>query len=141
MRRAPRVYSEIKSDNALVHLDLKLSDNHLFVIDESASGKSFVASLLRQLKVDFDKITVFDYTNINDDILQIIKSSRGRLFVIDNANIILGEETRRHIAFDFDNQYLIFGSDASNLMLTPNNFAGLNFDKNTKTFTFCNWEN
>lgn len=46
-----------------------------------------------------------------------IKRSKGKLFVIDNADILLDDAMRQYIAMDPLNQYVIIGRNPTGLML------------------------
>lgn len=45
------------------------------------------------------------------------KNSKDKLFVIDNADILLDDKMRHYIAFDAQNQYVIIGRNPTGLML------------------------
>ena len=55
----------------------------------------------------------------------IIKSSTGKLIVIDNADILLNNNTRKYIALDDKNQYLIIGRNPHNLFAAKENLFEL----------------
>ena len=42
---------------------------------------------------------------------------KDKLFVIDNADILLDDKMRQYIAFDAQNQYVIIGRNPTGLML------------------------
>lgn len=46
-----------------------------------------------------------------------IKNLKDKLFVIDNADILLDDKMRQYIAFDAQNQYVIIGRNPTGLML------------------------
>ena len=51
--------------------------------------------------------------------------TKDRLIVIDNADILLDDETRKYISIDGDNQYLIIGRNPKNLFTTKDNLFEL----------------
>lgn len=59
-----------------------------------------------------------NYLDYQRDILEILKQTRGKLIVIDNADILLNDETRKYISLDGQNQYLIIGRNPKNLFVT-----------------------
>ena len=59
-----------------------------------------------------------NYIDINKDCKEIIMNAKGKLFVIDNADILLDDGVRRHIATDTDNQYIIIGRNPTGLLLS-----------------------
>lgn len=68
-------------------------------------------------------------TNIIEDKL---KSIRGAIIVIDNADVVLDKKAREYIMFDAKNTYIIFGRNISGLWVTENNIASLVRDKQKK---------
>lgn len=71
-----------------------------------------------------------NYTDIKSDIRNVLKSSEGKLIVIDNADILLDQDIRKYIAFDAKNQYLIIGRDVRDFLATEENLFVL--DSTTK---------
>jgi len=53
------------------------------------------------------------------------------LVIIDNADILLDDEMRKHIAFDTDNQYIILGRNPEYLYVTKANCKELVVEKDT----------
>lgn len=66
-----------------------------------------------------------NYLDYQRDILEILKQTRGKLIVIDNADILLNDETRKYISLDGQNQYLIIGRNPKNLFATKENLFEL----------------
>ena len=60
----------------------------------------------------------YDYQK---DIKEIISQTEGKLVVIDNADILLNDDTRKYISVDDRNQYLIIGRNPKNLFATKEN--------------------
>lgn len=121
MIRKPVVTSKIDAVYCGRHILLEFTDNMTVVGGNSGVGKTRLWELLHDLVLDFSYLSMLSWRNKNDDILKLLKSSSGKLFVIDNADVILGTEERRYIAFDGSNQYLLFGRNPENLMLTYSN--------------------
>ena len=57
--------------------------------------------------------------------MEIISQVERKLIVIDNADILLDDDTRRHISLDGKNQYLIIGRNPGNLFATKENLFEL----------------
>lgn len=55
----------------------------------------------------------------------MISGVKGKLIVIDNADILLNDETRKYISLDAQNQYLIIGRNPKNLFATKENLFEL----------------
>jgi hypothetical protein len=51
--------------------------------------------------------------------------TKGKLIVIDNADILLNDEIRKYISLDGNNQYLIIGRNPKNLFATKENLFEL----------------
>lgn len=65
------------------------------------------------------------YLDYQRDIGEMIRSSRGKLIVIDNADVLLDDSIRKYIALDDKNQYLIIGRNPKNLFTTKENLYEL----------------
>ena len=61
------------------------------------------------------QILCLDNYDYQKDIKEIIRQTEGKLVVIDNADILLDDDTRKHISLDDKNQYLIIGRNPKNL--------------------------
>lgn len=55
----------------------------------------------------------------------IVSNEKGKLIVIDNADILLDDDTRKYISLDDKNQYLIIGRNPKNLFATKENLFEL----------------
>lgn len=47
----------------------------------------------------------------------IIRNAEKKLIMIDNADILLDDDTRKYLALDDKNQYFIIGRNPKNLLL------------------------
>ena len=70
-------------------------------------------------------IMCLNYLDYQKDIESIIKGASGKLIVIDNADVLLDDSVRKHIALDDRNQYLIIGRNPKNLFATKDNLFEL----------------
>ena len=59
----------------------------------------------------------FNYLDQKKNYKASIKNLKDKLFVIDNADILLDDKMRQYIAFDAQNQYVIIGRNPTGLML------------------------
>ena len=59
----------------------------------------------------------------------IISREQGKLIVIDNADILPDNDTRKYISVDDKNQYLIIGRNHKNLFATKDNLFELVSEK------------
>jgi hypothetical protein len=74
-------------------------------------------------------ILCINYLDYQKDIGEMIRSATGKLIVIDNADVLLDDSIRRHIALDDKNQYLIIGRNPHNLFTTKDNLYELTSEK------------
>ena len=81
-------------------------------------------------------IICLNYLDYQKDILEIIKKARGKLIVVDNADVLLDDTARKYIALDDQNQYLIIGRNPRNLFTTKDNLFELVSEKNGEQTKF-----
>lgn len=74
-------------------------------------------------------IVCINYQDYKKDIKKIIAAETGKLIVIDNADILLDDDTRKYISMDDKNQYLIMGRNPKNLFATSDNLFELVSEK------------
>ena len=63
------------------------------------------------------------------DIKEILSQTTGKLIVIDNADILLNDDTRKYISLDDKNQYLIIGRNPKIFFATKENLFELVSEK------------
>ena len=78
---------------------------------------------------DSGTVLCLDNYDYQKDIKEIIRQTEGKLVVIDNADILLDDDTRKHISLDDKNQYLIIGRNPKNLFATKENLFELASEK------------
>lgn len=64
------------------------------------------------------RIRCFNYLDEKKGYKNSIKRSKGKLFVVDNADVLLDDKMRQYIALDAGNQYIIIGRNPTGLMLS-----------------------
>ena len=89
-----------------------------FITGDSGTGKSAVFSFLQELSSEDGRIVCFNYIDRNKGCKDTILKAKGKLFIIDNADILLDDEIRQHIAMDTENQYIIIGRNPTGLLLS-----------------------
>lgn len=80
-------------------------------------------------KVINPDIVCINYQNYQKDIKEMLAKETGKLIVIDNADILLDDDTRKYISMDEKNQYLIIGRNPKNLFTTNDNLFELVSEK------------
>ena len=70
-------------------------------------------------------IVCLNYLDYQKNIGDIIRNAEKKLIVIDNADVLLDDDTKKYIALDDKNQYLIIGRNPKNLFATKDNLFEL----------------
>ncbi|MCD7883085.1 MAG: ATPase [Lachnospiraceae bacterium] len=123
------IYDEIKFKAAPFLYDLKFDDRITLVGGDSGTGKTVLYGMLDDLKMteDYNAIKLFNYKT--EGLFEQLIQCRNRFVVIDNADILIDDEIRQFINFEFSNQYMLF----------LRNCDGLNVsDKSFKVMALCN---
>ena len=117
MKVNPVVQNEISTIHTSYDVNLNLDNNITFINGESGVGKSAVYSFIQELTAENKNIRCLNYLDENKNYKNTIKRSKAKLFVIDNADLLLDNKMRRYIAADTENQYVIIGRNPEGLML------------------------
>ena len=117
MRTKPIIFENIKTNHTSFMVDFKIDNNITFIVGDSGVGKSAVFSFLQELAAEDRRIRCFNYLEKSKGYKSTIKRSRGKLFVIDNADILLDDQLRHYISMDAQNQYIIIGRNPTGLLL------------------------
>ncbi len=125
MKIKPILENRINTVHTSYVVDFYLESNVTFICGDSGTGKSAVFSFLQELATEKKQMRCFNYLDIKKNYKSIIKRSIKKLFVIDNADVLLDDDMRNYIAFDSNNQYIIIGRNPSGLMLAQDEFYEL----------------
>ena len=117
MKIKPIILDRITTKHTNYVVDLQLESNVTFITGDSGTGKSAVYSFLQEYSSEDKRVRCFNYLDNNKQYRKTIKASKGKLFVIDNADILLDDNMRRYIATDSENQYIIIGRNPTGLFL------------------------
>lgn len=117
MKIKPVVTNFIKTKHTSFEVELQIDNNITFINGDSGTGKSVVFSFLEEFAAENKCIKCFNYLDQNNSYKTSIKKSKGKLFVIDNADILLDDDMRSYIALDESNQYIIIGRNPTGLIL------------------------
>ena len=127
------IYKNItfKADPFSYHLEY--DDRITLVGGDSGTGKTVLYEMLEDLRLtdEYKAIKLFNYKS--DDLLESMKQCRDRFIVIDNADILIDDEVRRFINFDFSNQYMLFLRNCDGLNVSDKSFKVLKLDNNSIT--------
>jgi predicted ATPase len=98
-------------------VDLIIEASVTFIVGDSGTGKSAVFSFLQEFAAENKSIKCYNYLDKKTGYKSAIKKSNGKLFIIDNADIMLDDALRWYIATDGKNQYILIGRNPTGLML------------------------
>jgi replication-associated recombination protein RarA len=129
MKGKPIVMDHFSTVHTSFVVDFRFTNNITILTGDSGTGKTASFWFLNEsMGVDCD-ILCLNYLDYQKDIAGIIKSAEKKLVVIDNADVLLSDEIRKHIALDDKNQYLIIGRNPRNLFATKENLFELVSEK------------
>ena len=127
------IYKNItfKADPSLY--DLMFDDRITLVGGDSGTGKTVLYEMLADLRLtdEYKAIKLFNYES--DNLLESIKQCKNSFIVIDNADILINDEVRRFINFEFSNQYMLFLRNCDGLNVSDKSFKVLKLDNNRIT--------
>lgn len=125
MKSKPVVMERFSTVHTSFVLDFEFTSNITILTGDSGTGKTASFSIIKECMAVNPDILCLNYLDYQKDIADIIKKANGKLIVIDNADILLGDDLRKHIALDDKNQYLIIGRNPKNLFATKDNLFEL----------------
>ena len=127
------VYKRIAFKAAPFSYDLVFEDRITLVGGDSGTGKTVLYGMLDDLRFtdEYKAIKLFNYKS--DNLLEGIKQCRDNFIVIDNADILINDDIRRFINFEFSNQYMLFLRNCDGLNVSDKSFKVLKFDDNKIT--------
>ena len=80
---------------------------------------------LQEFAAENKSIKCYNYLDKKTGYKSAIKKSNGKLFIIDNADIMLDDALRWYIATDGKNQYILIGRNPTGLMLDQDDIMEL----------------
>ena len=125
MKSKPIVMEHFFTVHSSFAVDFTFENNITILTGDSGTGKTAVFSFFRECMAVNPKILCLNYLDYQRDVRDIISKADGKLIVIDNADILLDDDVRKHISLDGNNQYLIIGRNPNNLFLTKENLFEL----------------
>lgn len=109
MKSKPVVMEHFSTIHTSFIVDFTFTNNLTILMGDSGTGKTATTSFIRECMAINPKILCFNYLDYQKNIKDIISQENGKLIVIDNADILLDDDTRKYISLDDKNQYLIIG--------------------------------
>ncbi|WP_455720562.1 ABC transporter ATP-binding protein [Agathobacter sp.] len=129
MKSKPIVMEHFSTIHTSFILNFDFTNNITILTGSSATGKTASFSFIRECMAINPNIVCINYQDYQKNIKNIIESQSGKLIVIDNADILLDDDTRKYISMDDKNQYLIIGRNPKNLFTTSDNLFELVSEK------------
>lgn len=136
MKIKPVILDRIQTRHTNYIIDLKLESNITFITGDSGTGKSAVYSFLEEYASEDNRIRCFNYLDHNKRYRTSITNSKGKLFVIDNADILLNDRMRQRIALDSANQFIIIGRNPTGLLLSQDEIYELDHSESDGIMVF-----
>lgn len=125
MKSKPLVMDHFSMVHTSFIVDFRFTNNITILTGDSGTGKTLAFSLIRECMAVNPKLLCINYLDYQSDIKDMISRADGKLVVIDNADILLDDYTRKYISLDDTNQYLIIGRNPKNLFATKENLFEL----------------
>ncbi|MCD8130444.1 MAG: ABC transporter ATP-binding protein [Lachnospiraceae bacterium] len=129
MKSKPIVMDHFATVHTSYVLDFDFTNNITLLTGSSATGKTASFSFIRECMAVNPDIFCLNYQDYQKDIKKVVSEQSGKLIVIDNADILLNDDTRKYISLDDKNQYLIIGRNPKNLFTTSDNLFELVSEK------------
>ena len=129
MKSKPIVMEHYHKVHTAYVVDFTFTTNITFLTGDSGQGKSAVFSFFEEDAAKNTQLLCFNYLDWQKDIKSLIIGAEGKLIVVDNADLLLTDEIRKHIVLDDKNQYLLIGRDPRNLYATKDNIFELVSEK------------
>ncbi len=136
MKIKPVIMDRFSTIHTSFTVNFEFSNNITILTGLSGSGKTASFSFIRESMALNPDIVCLNYLDYQKDIKALLARTEGKLIVIDNADILLNDETRKYISLDGKNQYLIIGRNPQNLFATKENLFELESIKNGETIEF-----
>ncbi|MCM1171529.1 MAG: ATPase [Clostridium sp.] len=113
--------------------DLVFDDRITLVGGDSGTGKTVLYEIMEDLRLTdpYKAIKLFNYKS--DNFLELVKQCRDNFIVIDNVDILITDEVRKFINFEFSNQYMLFLRNCDGLNVSDKSFKVLKLDNNRIT--------
>lgn len=125
MRSKPIVMEYFSTVHSSFIVDFTFKNNITILMGDSGTGKTAAFSFIQECMAINPDILCLNYLDYQKNIKDIFEASQGKLVVIDNADILLDDDTRKYISVDDKNQYLIIGRNPKNLFATKENLYEL----------------
>ena len=96
MKSKPLVMDHFSMVHTSFIVDFRFTNNITILTGDSGTGKTLVFSFIRECMAVNPKLLCINYLDYQSDIRDMISRADGKLVVIDNADILLDEESIFH---------------------------------------------
>lgn len=127
------IYKNITFKAEPFSYDLLFDDRITLVGGDSGTGKTVLYEMLEDLRLTdpYKAIKLFNYKS--DDFKETLKQCKNTFVVVDDADILIDDDVRRFINFEFSNQYMLFLRNCDGLNVSDKSFKILKLEDNTIT--------
>lgn len=125
MKSKPVVMDHFSTIHTSFIVDFTFTNNITILTGDSGTGKTVTFSFIKECTAVNPDILCLNYLDYQKNIKEIVSKAEGKLIVIDNADVLLDDDTRKYISLDDKNQYLIIGRNPKNLFTTKENLFEL----------------
>lgn len=125
MKSKPVVMDHFFTVHTSYIVNFTFTNNITILTGASATGKSASFFFIKECMAVNPDILCLNYLDYQKDRKEMISQAKGKLIVIDNADILLDDALRKYISLDYENQYLIIGRNPKNLFTTKENLFEL----------------
>ena len=127
------IYKNISFKAAPFSYELFFDDRITLVGGDSGTGKTVLYDILEDLKLTEEYNAIKLLNNKSENKKENLKKCRDCFIVIDNADILMDDEVRRFINFEFSNQYMLFLRNCDGLNVSDKSFKVMKFKSNRIT--------
>lgn len=125
MKSRPVVMEHFSTVHTSFVVNFTFKNNITILMGDSGTGKTAVFSFIKECMAMNPRILCLDYFDYQKNIKEILCKTNGKLIVVDNADILLDDDTRKYVSQDDENQYLLIGRNPKNLFATKENLFEL----------------
>ncbi len=129
MKSKPIIMEYFSTEHTSFVLNFKFTNNITILMGDSGTGKTAAFSFIKECMAWNPDIVCLNYLDYQKNIGDIIRNAEKKLIVIDNADLLLDDDTRKYIALDDKNQYLIMSRNPKNLFAVKENLFELVSEK------------
>lgn len=122
------IYKDISFEAVPFSYELFFDDRITLVGGDNGTGKTVLYEILEDLKLtdEYNAIKLFNYKS--DNMKENLIQCRDCFVVIDNADILIDDDIRRFINFEFSNQYMLFLRNCDGLNVSDKSFKILHLE-------------